>query len=170
MAEETSGIFTKKAVDKLRGPDDLDECVRVTNPSVWLVLAACAILMFGLLAWGFFGTLTTSVSATGACVNGEAVCFLPAEKAAEVHVGDVANVGGELMEVESLSAVPLSRGEAREIVGGDYLASTLVEGDWTYAVHFKADGDPGFAEGVPLAVNITTEKVAPISLIFKDAV
>ena len=57
----------------------------------------------------------------------------------------------------------------REIVGGDYLASTIVVGDWTYVVRFKGDGDYSFAEGVPLSVNITTERIAPISLIFKDA-
>lgn len=44
MADEQSNIFTKKASDRLRSPDDLDEYVRVTNPSVWIVLAACAML------------------------------------------------------------------------------------------------------------------------------
>ena len=39
MADEQNSIFTKKASDKLRSPDDLNEYVRVTNPSVWVVLA-----------------------------------------------------------------------------------------------------------------------------------
>lgn len=41
MANETSGLFTEKVAKKLRSPDDLDEYVRVTNPSIWVVLAAC---------------------------------------------------------------------------------------------------------------------------------
>lgn len=169
MADENSNIFTEKAAGKLRSPDDLDEYVRVTNPSVWVVLAACACLMIGLFAWGVFGTLTTSVGAVGACVDGETVCFLSNNDASKVHIGDVANVGGELMEVAEISPVPVSFAEAREIVGGDYLASTLVGSDWVYVVRFSGDGGAGLQVGVPLSVNITTERIAPISLIFKDA-
>lgn len=168
MSDENSSIFSKKAQDKLRSPDDLDEYVRVTNPNVWVVLAACACLMIGMFAWGVFGTVTTSVGTVGTCVEGHTVCFLPSEDASKVHVGDVANVAGTLMEVADISPVPVSPAEAREIVGGDYLASTLVSGDWTYVVSFKTDGDVGFQEEIPLPVNITTERIAPISLVFKD--
>ena len=169
MADAESTLFTKKAADKLRSPDDLDEYVRVTNPSVWVVLAACAALLIGLFAWGFFGTAVTSVGAAGACVEGEVICFLPADKASSVHVGDIANVSGEQMKVEALSAVPVSRGEARAIVGGDYLASTLIGSDWNYVVSLGENGSHGLAEGVPLAVTITTERIAPISLVFGGA-
>lgn len=168
MADEKSNIFTEKAANKLRSPDDLDEYVRVTNPSVWVVLAACAALLIGLFAWGFLGTAESSVSATGTCVKGQAICFLPADKVSNVHEGDIANVGGEQMKVVYISSVPVSRIEAREIVGGDYLVSTLVGSDWTYIVRF-GESDASLAEGVPLPVTITTERIAPISLIFKDA-
>lgn len=165
MADEKSGLFTKKAQSKLRSPDDLDEYVRVTNPSVWVVLAACVLLMVGLFAWGLFGTAHTSVGAVATCVDGEVVAFLPADAASKVSAGNPANVEGKLMEVASVETVPLSRLEAREIVGSDFLASTLVQDDWTYLVTFKSDGDPGFAEGVPFSVNVTTENVAPIDVI-----
>ena len=56
MADDKSSIFTEKAQDKLRSPDDLDEYVRVTNPSIWVVLAACAVLLVSLFAWGLLGT------------------------------------------------------------------------------------------------------------------
>ena len=51
MANDRNNRFREKASKKLRSPDDLDEYVRVTNPSVWVVLAACATLMIGLFAW-----------------------------------------------------------------------------------------------------------------------
>ena len=169
MADETRSIFTEKAQDKLRNPDELDEYVRVTNPSVWVVLAACITLMVGLFAWAFFGTVETSVDAVATCVDGEVVCFMPADGISRLNVGDPANVGGVLMEVVSVSDVPISLPEAREMLGSDYLTNTLVRSDWTYVVRFGCDRDPGFAEGVPISVNITVDRIAPISLIFKDA-
>ena len=169
MADEKSDLFTKKAQSKLRSPDDLDEYVRLTNPSVWIVLAACAILMIGMFAWGFFGTAETSVTATATCAKGEVIAFLPSDSASKLSVGDPANVDGELMEVASVGDVPLSRFEAYEIVGSDFLASTLVQDDWTYMVTFEGSGETGFAEGVPLAVNVTTENISPLSVVFGGA-
>ena len=75
MANETNEIFTKKAADKLRSPDDLDEYVRITNPSIWIVLSGCAVLLIGLFAWGFFGTAETRAGATGTCVKAKYSVF-----------------------------------------------------------------------------------------------
>ena len=167
MADAGSSIFNKKATEKLRSPDDLDKFVRVTNPSVWVILAACIALIVGLLAWGLFGAVTTSVSGKGAVVDGAAVCFLPAEDAAQVDVGDVANVGGEALVVASVSPVPLSSGEANGILHSDYLVSSLVSDDWANLVTFEGDVSD-LSENVPLAVHITTDRVPPISLILKN--
>ena len=167
MADATSVIFNRKAAEKLRSPDDLDKFVRVTNPSVWVVLGACVALLAGLLAWGVFGAVTTSVSATGVVVNGEATCFLEASDAAKVHVGDVANVGGEAMKVIRVATVPVSRDEASKVLGNDYLVHSLVQGDWACRVVFEGDTSE-LTPQVPLPVVITVDRVAPISLILGD--
>ena len=167
MPEAAPSIFNKKATDKLRSPDDLDKYVRVTNPSVWVVLGACIALLAGFLAWGVFGTVATSVQTTGAVVKGTPICFLNAEEASKVHVGDIANVGGERMRVSGVASMPSSRDEAHADVPSDYLASTLFKGDWAYRVTFEGDVSE-LGEMVPVTVNITTERMAPISLILPD--
>lgn len=167
MADVTNPMFNRAAAEKLRSPDDLDKYVRVTNPSVWIVLVACVALLAGLLAWGMFGAVTTSVSATGVSVNGNAMCFLSAEDVVKVNEGDAAFVGGEQMTVSEVSVIPLSRDEADKILGNDYLVSTLVHGDWAYQVIFSGD-TTGIVEGVPLAVRITTDSVTPINLIIRS--
>ena len=163
MADIGSSIFNKKATEKLRSPDDLDKYVQVTNPSVWVVLGACIALLIGLLSWGFFGSVTTSVSGTGVVEGGQAMCFLEAEDVAKVHVGDAANVGGEHMKVSDVASVPLSRDEVGKALVSDYLVSSLVKGDWGYQVSFEGDTSD-LANGVPLSVSITTERIAPLKL------
>lgn len=165
MADKPGSIFNPKATEKLRSPDDLERYVRVTNPSVWAVLAACIALLAGLLAWGVFGAVSTSVAATGVSVDGTAMCFLPAEDVAKVHVGDAASVDGRQLTVAEVAAVPLSRDEAHEQLGSDYLVASLLEGDWAYQVVFEGTGASELASNVPLTVSIVTERVAPIALI-----
>ncbi|MDO4806941.1 MAG: hypothetical protein Q4A07_06810 [Coriobacteriales bacterium] len=167
MAEQGSSIFNKKATEKLRSPDALDKYVRVTTPSVWAVLVACIALLMGLLAWGVFGSLSTGVTGTGVVLDGRAVCFLPADDAARLHKGDAALVGGAKMHVAEVASIPLSRDEASSVLRSDYLVESLVEGNWACEVTF--DGDVStLAERVPLTVNITCERVAPITLVLGE--
>lgn len=165
MAEAPSSIFNKKATEKLRNPDDLDKYVRVTNPSVWVVLGACVALCAGLLIWGIFGSVTTSISTTGVVIEDTAMCFLSAEDIVKVEDGDSATFGGQEMKVAMVAKVPLSRDEVKRVLVGDFLVSAVVKDDWVYQVVF--DGDTSSLEyGVPLSVNITVERIAPISLVF----
>ena len=164
MPEASRSIFNERASDKLRSPDDLDKYVQVTNPSVWVILVACIALLAGLLAWGVFGSVTTNVSATGVIANGQATCFLSADNVAKVSVGDSASIDGELVRVATVDNVPVSRKEAEEILKSDYLVSELVKGDWAYKVTFEGDTSD-LTENIPLTVSITTERIAPISLI-----
>ncbi len=164
MAETGSSIFNNRAVERLRSPDDLERYVRITSPSVWVFLGACIALLAGLLVWGIFGSVSTSVSATGVVVDGQPMCFLAAEDAAKVHEGDVVNLGGERMEVKSVAPIPVSRDEANQVLSNDYLVHALLKGDWAYQVIFEGDSS-NLPSSVPLTVNITVERVAPISLI-----
>ncbi len=50
-------IFRKKTMDRISSPEQLNDYIRVTSPSVWLVLLALVLLLAGILAWSIFGTL-----------------------------------------------------------------------------------------------------------------
>ena len=164
MADTSSSIFNKRATEKLRSPDDLDKYVRVTNPSIWVVLAASVAILVGLLSWGVFGSVTTSVDCLGVVYGDEAMCFLTAEDVAHVNVGDVANFGGKTLEVSEVASVPISEYEIWDLLQSDYLSDVFSADGWVYVVKFEGDIS-GLEQGVPLSVSITTERVAPISLV-----
>ena len=52
---EGSELFRKKSIERVSTPEKLNDYIRVTTPSVWVVLIATVILMVGILAWGVFG-------------------------------------------------------------------------------------------------------------------
>ena len=49
------GIFREKSMDRISSPEELNDYIRVTTPSVWVVLLALVILLIGILAWSFLG-------------------------------------------------------------------------------------------------------------------
>ena len=52
-----SNLFRKKSLERISSPEQMDDYIRVTTPSVWIVLAALAVLLVGILAWSVFGTM-----------------------------------------------------------------------------------------------------------------
>lgn len=58
--EEQKTIFRKKTLERISSPDQLTDYLNVTNPKIWVILAAIIALLVGLLAWGTIGTLETS--------------------------------------------------------------------------------------------------------------
>lgn len=54
-----SGIFREKSVERVSSPEELNDYIRVTTPSVWIVLIALVILLVGMLSWSIFGRVET---------------------------------------------------------------------------------------------------------------
>ena len=55
--ESKDSIFRKKSMDRVTGPESLNDYIRVTSPSVWIALLALVVLLVGLLAWSIFGRI-----------------------------------------------------------------------------------------------------------------
>ena len=53
-----NGIFRQKSIERVTGPESLNDYIRVTTPSVWVVLIALVVLLMGMLAWSVFGRVT----------------------------------------------------------------------------------------------------------------
>ncbi|WP_034447571.1 hypothetical protein [Butyrivibrio sp. AE2032] len=53
-------IFREKTIERISSPDKLTEHLRVTNPAIWIVLAAVILLLAGMLVWATIGTLETT--------------------------------------------------------------------------------------------------------------
>ena len=62
--KQGGGIFREKSIKRVSSPEQLNDYIRVTTPSVWVVLAALIILLLGILAWSVLGTVT-AVAADG---------------------------------------------------------------------------------------------------------
>ena len=56
--ESKNSIFREKSMDRISGPESLNDYIRVTSPSVWITLLALVILLAGMLAWSIFGKVT----------------------------------------------------------------------------------------------------------------
>lgn len=56
-------IFREKSIQQLSSPEELDSYIKITTPSVWLILISLILLLVGGMIWGIFGRITVETSA-----------------------------------------------------------------------------------------------------------
>ena len=47
-----SPVYRKASLERIQSPEQLNDYLRVTNPSVWIILAAVVLILAGMLVWG----------------------------------------------------------------------------------------------------------------------
>ena len=52
-----SDLFREKSLERISSPEKLDDYIKVTTPSVWLVLAATVTVLIGIIVWSVFGSV-----------------------------------------------------------------------------------------------------------------
>ncbi len=139
MAEQNSGIFRQKALERITTPEQLTDYLRVTNPGIWTLFAAIIILLGGLLVWSTVGTLETLADGVAEIKDDQAVIMVTENAGNEIASGMTVRIGTD-----------------------NYTISTVEKDDYGRAVAYapisKADGK--------YDVKIVTESIHPIQFLF----
>ena len=96
---ENNNLFREKSMERLASPEQLNDYLRVTNPSTWIVMTSVIILLVSLILWSCFAVIESSVSGTAKAENGVLSITFDDQKSAgiieegmSVSVGDVKTV------------------------------------------------------------------------------
>ena len=74
--QNQSQIFRQKSLDQISSPEQLQDYLHVTNPTIWLVLAAVLLLLFGAVIWSSVASVDSFASATATVKNGSMTIHL----------------------------------------------------------------------------------------------
>ncbi len=83
----SKNLFRKTSLDKVNAPEQLNEYIRVASPSVWLLLGAFIIFLFGFFIWSTFGTIETRRPIEVVSQNEKVECYIPTTYKNEIRLG-----------------------------------------------------------------------------------
>lgn len=66
-------LFRKIALDKMASPEQLDQLLTITTPRAWLLLIVMAVLILIGGLWSWFGSVSTTINASGIIVDSNGV-------------------------------------------------------------------------------------------------
>ena len=96
-------IFRKKSLERLSAPDQLNDYLHVTKPSVWAVLAGAILILAALIAWANFTAIESYAAGTAEIRNGVmTMTFDDAYKSENVKAGQTVTIGGVTASILSV--------------------------------------------------------------------
>lgn len=165
-----NNLFKKSSMERISSPEKLDDFIKVSNPSSWLVLGAALALVLGLLVWGIFGQLSESVSFNGHLKDGQLYCYASGYLAEQLQPGMEASIavqGAEGLKgkIVTVAEHPLSFDEAARDITSDYMLSSLGITGWNIIVTIETDTP--LYEGVVYTASVVTDTYRPIEMVFR---
>jgi len=153
-----SNLFRQKSLERISSPEQLSSYIRVSTPSVWLLLTAIVILLAGVCVWGVFGHMDTTLPAAAVSQDGSVTAWVREADAEKIHAGSAVSIGSAEGTVLSVDAEPVRVDETFT----DYMrhVGSLRDGEWVFAVVLDVDCPDGVH-----AAQIVIDSVHPMSFV-----
>ena len=129
---ERTSVYRKVSVDRISSPEQLTDYLRVTNPAVWVVLAAVVLLLVGTLFWACFTYIGSSVSGVATVEDGVMTMHFD-DSALEKNVE-----AGMLVTVGDTASPIVSVGHSADGRLFAQAETTLADGSYAATVSYKS--------------------------------
>ena len=126
-----SQVFRQKNIDRISSPDQLQDYMRVTNPGIWMVLAAVVALLAGLIVSSALATLESSIAVDAKVSGGTVLVDLPLSQKDTVAPGMTLRIGDREIEInflyQEMPDTVTAMAEADGLPDGVYSAEFVTE-------------------------------------------
>ncbi len=95
-------LFREKSLKRISSPEELGDYMKVTSPSMWLVMAAMVLLLAAAIIWSFTGRMETTLDTAARVENGQAVIELSSEQIGMLTVGSEVRSGDKTGQVTGI--------------------------------------------------------------------
>ncbi len=173
-------IFRKQALDTISNPEQLDQHVKITRPSVWIIVIGILAILVGVFVWSVTGTITTSEKIAGILFpansvkiatsnSGGTVVDVLVEENQEVEKGDVLAVIPDLKTLEQIKTInekyKNSSGSEKEqykillnSLKREYVANSFVTASKAGTINKIAVLNSSVEPGEQVAVNVAKDE------------
>ena len=123
-------IFREKSLDRISSPEQLDDYLKVSTPSLWIVLGAVIALLVGIIVWANVDYLETTINAAATVEEGVVEIVLTGNDAETIKEGMKVRINSFETDVEFIQYDDLGRAIAlsfADIPDGNYRVEIVTE-------------------------------------------
>ena len=123
-------LFRQKSIDRVSSPEQLQDYMRVTNPGVWMVLAAVILLLAGILIASITGRIESTMPVTARIENGVATVEVRDAAAGTLKEGMTIRIRDREAKLSAVNWVTSDAAEATasvDLPDGNYEAVVVTD-------------------------------------------
>jgi len=158
MAEDNN-IFREKSLSKFSSPEGLDQYIKTTTPSLWIMLAAIIVFLAGVLFWAVTGRIDSSTNLGFEVKDNVAVTYLSEDYIDKVKEDTAIEINGERYTIGKISG-PVSQSDESSKFLLHAIDLDVNEDVWYYEITCDTNCEDGEYLG-----KIVFESISPIGLI-----
>ena len=95
-------IYREASRKKLNSPEQLDRQLIVVSPTAWITIVAIALLIVGVVIWGFLGSIPEKVTGTGIIMYGSGITSVNADTSQKITDINV-SVGSKVQSGQTIA-------------------------------------------------------------------
>ncbi|MBR2794498.1 MAG: hypothetical protein IKE16_07610 [Solobacterium sp.] len=100
---ENKSLFREKSMEQFSSPEQLNDYIKITNPSLILILVAIIALLAGTIVWGMLGTIDAEAKVTARVDNRKVSAYLSSADATQLNATSVILISGNHYPVTGVS-------------------------------------------------------------------
>ncbi len=153
-----SQLFRKNSLEKISSPEQINDYIKTSGISIWVVLSAIIIFTLGIIVWGITGHIETTQVAVTVCENNQAICYIAESDLQLITEDSVFKIDNQEYTADSISKLPVL---ASDVISPYAMhVADLEQDEWVYEAKLNSSIPDGIYQ-----TQIVLSKVSPISLI-----
>ena len=102
MSEQKS-LFREKSLEQFTSPEQLNDYIRVANPSIFIILGAVIAFLIGVVIWSMNGTIDSRVEVSAVSSNGILTAYVPVKEAGDLTDSSTIAINGSEYPISAVS-------------------------------------------------------------------
>ena len=136
-----NNLFREKSIKKISSPEQINDYIKTSNLSIWIIFSAVIILLIGALTWAVFGELEIAVSSVTVCDDGKAYCYISENDIEKITDNAYARIEGNDYVLDNISKLPVP---ASGVISSYGLhIGNFESGEWVYTAELESTIEDG---------------------------
>ena len=153
-----NNLFREKAYKKALSPEQINDYIKTSKPSVWVVLSVIVILLFGAFVWSVCGKIEMTITSVTVCEAGKSYCYISEKDIDKISDNTYVRIENLEYKINDVSKLPVPASDKISQYG--LHLGNFENDEWVYMAEIETTFDDGIYK-----TYVISECVSPISLI-----
>ena len=153
-----NSLFREKAYKKALSPEQINDYIKTSKPSVWVFLSVIVILLFGAFVWSVCGKIEMTITSVTVCEAGKSYCYISEKDIDKISDNTYVRIENLEYKINDVSKLPVPASDKISQYG--LHLGNFENDEWVYMAEIETTFDDGIYK-----TYVISDCISPISLI-----